>query len=570
MNQSSKRLTKALLSPVKRAAVDLADQSGHGKAFVISYPDKLLTTPYWKRQISSNSSDGKTSPNLSTYSFLDYAKHANSTSTTPTSSGIGLYLHLPFCEQKCSYCNFAVSTNDQEDYQTAYLDRLLRDVEMFLRHNQSKIHSIDIGGGTPMLLSVTNLEKLSKFLAPIVSSIENYNPTKFSFEQTSKIATLNPEKMAALISALPMNQSVRTSMGIQSISAEVLNRYKRQSTNLGSEKSPTEQCRHHLPTNSHISADLIFPLGKEDDFIETIKKTIHLEFDTITAYDMIDSYGGGIRKAFNGLATFPKESYGKFYDIFYHMMIDNGYILRYGSNNAIKKSTLDRYLHTIHGITSPSSVNIDEYLDYASRYAVSHYYHDRISLGNEFIGFGVGSSSKLMNRDMNRKDGIQGNEYVWSFYHPNVSDWMSRRSSSMSLDSIVPFSYSYQFPREIWITKDIRYQLANCGCINFDWLQQKYPYSQLQSGQNKTVMGEFQREIDFVLEQGWMEWKGTNQLCLIEGQYQYLAHIRALFSDSLLLNDIVNLYTNREYLDKVYSERQVIERIYQQSIQSST
>jgi coproporphyrinogen III oxidase-like Fe-S oxidoreductase len=389
----SHRSSSTLLSPAKEAALELANRAGHGKAFVISYPDKLLTTSYWLRNSESQ---------MSTFSFLDYAK----TSTSPSQS-IGLYLHLPFCEQKCSYCNFSVSTNSQEDYQTAYLDRLIRDLELFMTFNQAKIHSIDIGGGTPLLLSVRNLETLSKALAPIVSSMESYNATKFSFEQTSKIATLQPEKMSALISAFPSNLPVRTSMGIQSISTEVLNRYKRSSTSiLGGNshiRTPTEQCRQHLPRGSHISADLIFPLGKTEDFIATIQKTIELEFDTITAYDLIDNYGGGIRKAFLiNQPCYPKEAYGQFYDIFYEMMIRNGYVLRYGSNNAIRKKTLDHYLQSIHGISASKStidkeIDREDYLDYASRYAVSHYYHDRISLGNEFIGFGVGSSSKLMN-----------------------------------------------------------------------------------------------------------------------------------------------------------------------------
>jgi hypothetical protein len=156
---------------------------------------------------------------------------------------------------------------------------------------------------------------------------------------------------------------------------------------------------------------------------------------------------------------------------------------------------------------------------------------------------------------------MKANEYVWSFYHPNIADWMSKRAAaSSSIGSAqqgVPFSYTYQFPPEIWITKDIRYQLANYGCVQFDWLQRKY--------HAVNIMKQFQQEIEFVLNQGWMEWKANQRLCLKSGCYEYLAHIRALFSDSMLLENIVQMYSNAEYVDRIYTDRQRIERIYQQA-----
>mmetsp|Transcript_28469 Transcript_28469/g.31093 ORF Transcript_28469/g.31093 Transcript_28469/m.31093 type:complete len:531 (+) Transcript_28469:55-1647(+) len=526
-------MRKLPLSKLKQGALKLADESGHGKAFVISYPDKLLTTPYLRPQQQ--------------HTFIDYAKFSHQTQS------IGLYLHLPFCEQKCSFCNFAVSVNHQEDYQSNYVDALLYDMKKFFDLYQGKIHSVDIGGGTPLLLSEKNLIKVSEFLQPILNKIEDYDPTKFSFEQTSKLAALHPEKMKALTSAFP-SLPVRTSMGIQSVNQSILADYRRVTTNIGSEEAnPAENCRRVLPKGSHASADIIFPMGELEDFIQTINRTVELQFDTITAYDIIDNYGGGIRKAFRGKSNVRKEKYGQFYDVWYQKMIQFGYVVRYGSNNAVKKTKLNEYLLQKGFILS--NLTEQEYLDFAAKFSVSSYYHDRISLGNEFIGFGLGASSKL----------IYNNIPIWSFNHSNIPAWKEERNQQRNKEQLEKnyvyspkFAYSYSFPTKIWMTKDIRYQLGNFGCIQFKHLNEKYRNNFPHLLKIEDL---FEKEIEFVLNQGWMEWKEDQRLCLkVGGTYTYLAHIRALLTDDLLLPGILDLYEKEDVLQQVYAKRQEIEK----------
>jgi len=71
----------------------------------------------------------------------------------------GIYLHIPFCKQACTYCNFHFSTSLR--YKNEVVKALAREAEMereFLK--EEKINTIYFGGGTPSILDVQDLELL--------------------------------------------------------------------------------------------------------------------------------------------------------------------------------------------------------------------------------------------------------------------------------------------------------------------------------------------------------------------------------------------------------------------------
>jgi oxygen-independent coproporphyrinogen-3 oxidase len=68
---------------------------------------------------------------------------------------LGLYIHIPWCERKCPYCDFNSHEPEGRLPESGYIDVLLRDLELDLEWVQGReIHSVFIGGGTPSLLSV--------------------------------------------------------------------------------------------------------------------------------------------------------------------------------------------------------------------------------------------------------------------------------------------------------------------------------------------------------------------------------------------------------------------------------
>jgi|LSQX01.2.fsa_nt_gb oxygen-independent coproporphyrinogen-3 oxidase len=103
---------------------------------------------------------------------------------------IGLYIHIPFCLKKCSYCDYISYTGYQEDIFTKYIEALTQEIysrrSLFLKG----ISTIYIGGGTPSLLSPSHFDKLFShiyklgipFSRDIEVSIET-NPATVSIEK---------------------------------------------------------------------------------------------------------------------------------------------------------------------------------------------------------------------------------------------------------------------------------------------------------------------------------------------------------------------------------------------------
>ena len=73
----------------------------------------------------------------------------------------GIYIHIPFCTEKCIYCDF-YSLPNQEQSIKPFIKNLCK--EILIRSKQStidwKIDTIFIGGGTPSLLSESDLENI--------------------------------------------------------------------------------------------------------------------------------------------------------------------------------------------------------------------------------------------------------------------------------------------------------------------------------------------------------------------------------------------------------------------------
>ena len=81
---------------------------------------------------------------------------------------LGLYIHLPWCERKCPYCDF--NSHEGKDFpEDDYVGALLQD----LRHEQPllqqrRVETLFIGGGTPSLFSAGSIRRLLQGIADIV------------------------------------------------------------------------------------------------------------------------------------------------------------------------------------------------------------------------------------------------------------------------------------------------------------------------------------------------------------------------------------------------------------------
>jgi oxygen-independent coproporphyrinogen-3 oxidase len=131
---------------------------------------------------------------------------------------LSLYVHIPWCEQKCPYCDFNSHNLKGGLPESEYISHLLNDLEQDLplittNGNIREVNSIFIGGGTPSLLSVSGMQKL-------LSGIRARIPLAIDVEITMEAnpGSVEAKKFIGFESA-GIN---RISIGVQSFNTEHL------------------------------------------------------------------------------------------------------------------------------------------------------------------------------------------------------------------------------------------------------------------------------------------------------------------------------------------------------------
>ena len=77
---------------------------------------------------------------------------------------IGAYIHIPFCKQKCYYCDF-LSFANIEKYEIEYVENLIKEINNFKEENKNiEFDTIYIGGGTPSYIDSKNIKQILKAL----------------------------------------------------------------------------------------------------------------------------------------------------------------------------------------------------------------------------------------------------------------------------------------------------------------------------------------------------------------------------------------------------------------------
>ncbi len=102
----------------------------------------------------------------------------------------GLYIHIPFCKQKCNYCDFA-SFAGQEQNMDAYLGALAHEAALYKGVGCATLY---VGGGTPSLLAEHQLRRLGKIIRKNFCPISNFVESTFEANPES----LTPAKIAVL------------------------------------------------------------------------------------------------------------------------------------------------------------------------------------------------------------------------------------------------------------------------------------------------------------------------------------------------------------------------------------
>ena len=197
----------------------------------------------------------------------------------------GIYIHVPFCESRCAYCDFYSTTLLR--HRSAYVDTVCRELQLRLGELQgAPIETIYFGGGTP---STLRIEELSS----ILTSLRNFHLSTFNFQLAEITLEANPddltEEYVQGLRTLPFN---RVSIGIQSFHDRTLKLVGRRHTAQEAIEA-VHRCQRMGLTN--ISIDLMYGLPGEtlEDWTYSLEQAIALRVPHISAYHL--TYEEGTR-----------------------------------------------------------------------------------------------------------------------------------------------------------------------------------------------------------------------------------------------------------------------------------
>ncbi|KHA60728.1 coproporphyrinogen III oxidase [Vibrio variabilis] len=194
---------------------------------------------------------------------------------------LSLYVHIPWCVQKCPYCDFNSHAQKAEIPEKEYIAALLQDLEADIERYQLEstprlLHSIFIGGGTPSLISAQGI-------ADLLSGIEARLPFKPDIEITMEAnpGTIEAERFAGYQKA----GVTRISVGVQSFEQQKLERLGR--IHGQDEAVNAAKLAHQIGLNS-FNLDLMHGLPDQsvDQALADLEKAIALDPPHLSWYQL--------------------------------------------------------------------------------------------------------------------------------------------------------------------------------------------------------------------------------------------------------------------------------------------
>ena len=186
----------------------------------------------------------------------------------------GIYLHIPFCKQSCSYCDFHFSTSLK--HKTDLIQALVKEIEGRKNQLTEQIETIYFGGGTPSLLGGDDLKLIIEAL------YTNYTVAdKIEFTLECNPDDLSKEKLKELNSA-GVN---RLSIGVQSFNNEELNFFNRAHNASEAESSIK---RSQDVGFENITIDLIYgsPVLTDEIWLDNLQKINDFNVPHLSAYGL--------------------------------------------------------------------------------------------------------------------------------------------------------------------------------------------------------------------------------------------------------------------------------------------
>ena len=229
----------------------------------------------------------------------------------------GIYIHVPFCQSRCAYCDFYSTTLFA--HREAYVDTVCRELRQRLPELKGEsIKTIYFGGGTPSTLTIEELKKILEVI---------FQPSSFNLQLEEITLEANPddltEEYVKGLLTLPIN---RVSLGIQSFHDRTLRLVGRRHT---AREAIDAVHRLQQAGITNISIDLIYGLPGEklDDWAYSLDHAIALGVKHISAYHLTYEEGTRLwRMQEQGLVTpIEEEQSIRSFELLREKLLDAGY-----------------------------------------------------------------------------------------------------------------------------------------------------------------------------------------------------------------------------------------------------
>lgn len=292
-------------------------------------------------------------------------KTDSNTLNLSTLGDMGLYVHIPFCKQKCMYCDFPAYQNLQDYYET-YVYALVQEMDLWVsEHPESKERSIDtiyFGGGTPTELSIQQLQMIIDKIKSIFTIDENChitiesNPGEVDLQYLTKLVKLGFN---------------RISFGVQTFDDKALTMLHR-SHNGEKAKQAVYEAKEAGFTD--INIDLIYGLPRQtlEDIQHNLNIVKDLPINHISTYGLQVEVGTYLYHLVQkNLISIPSESMDEsMYDTMMAGLKELGFE-RYEISNFAKGNSYSRH-----------NLKYWHYIDYLGFGAGAHSFYDGIRRSN--------------------------------------------------------------------------------------------------------------------------------------------------------------------------------------------
>ena len=246
---------------------------------------------------------------------------------------LGIYIHIPFCKQKCFYCDFCSFANKNE-MQEKYVETVINEIKNITHKEKYTVTTIYLGGGTP---SILNPEYIKNILQEIKSSFKILDDAEITIEINP--GTVNEEKLKRY-KEYGIN---RLSIGLQSANDKILKNIGRIHDYKQFEETFffARKCGF-----KNINVDLMIGLPTQaiEDVKQTLEKIIQKNPEHISVYSLIIEEGTTIEKLINEnkLQLPDEETERIMYWTVVNELKENGYN-QYEISNFSKKNYFSRH-----------------------------------------------------------------------------------------------------------------------------------------------------------------------------------------------------------------------------------